>query len=272
MLRNGAIIFMGLRTMSYQMKNLSFGERGVEITQKRLMKERTRAALMKSLDERSAQNGLWIFIQNSWKLCNNLVKEKCRNDTWRALENRKSIHHPSGEGSSSASKKRSSFRKIGTMLRLQIMPHLQINVTNLQQQQQQHSPETRRGPEYPYTPFNTNDIFARGESSTQQQVYHPQIQVDPYYLTIGSPYNNPFLSAQNNVSGGIQQHGPLFEMLGSQGLQDPVIGTTNYMLGLVFNGGDHHAQNDYNLNVDKAHVTTYSGSTECPVSRNSKSS
>ncbi|XP_059298357.1 uncharacterized protein LOC132051082 [Lycium ferocissimum] len=148
------------------------------------------------------------------------------------------------------------------------MPHLQTNVTNLQQQQ--HNPETQRGPEYPFIPFNTNSIFARGESSTQQQVYRPQIQVDPHYLSIGSPYNNPFLSAQNNVSGGIrQQHGPLFEMWDHK---DYIIGSTNYMSGLAFDGGEHHAQNDYNLNVDKAHVTTYSGATECPISRNSKSS
>ncbi|XP_060200365.1 two-component response regulator ARR11-like [Lycium barbarum] len=105
---------------------------------------------------------------------------------------------PSGQGSSSGSQQRSSFRNFGTMLRLQ------TNVANLKQQQR-----------------NIVQIQSgqKGDSSTQQQLYRTQLQVQPIYLNIDSPFNNPFLLVRNNVDGGIQQqHGSLFGMLGSQGL------------------------------------------------------
>ncbi|XP_059298384.1 uncharacterized protein LOC132051124 [Lycium ferocissimum] len=82
-------------------------------------------------------------MPNSWKLCNNLAKEvgcypkdilkmmnfpgltktqvasqlqKCRNNNWRALEERKSIRHPSDQVSSSGSQQKNSFRKFGQCL------------------------------------------------------------------------------------------------------------------------------------------------------------
>ncbi|XP_060170491.1 putative two-component response regulator ARR13 [Lycium barbarum] len=170
--------------------------------------------------------------------------QKCRSNNWRVPKERRSIHHPSGQGSSRGSQQRCSRRKYGTI------PHLQTNVPNLQQQHSNN--ETQREP----------DIFARGESSTQQQVYHSQLQVQPHYLSIDNPFTHPFLSTQNNVVSGVQQqHEPLFEMLDSQGLQDPISGSTSSMSGLAFNSEDYHTQNDYNLDLDAAHVTTYSGST-----------
>ncbi|XP_060206576.1 uncharacterized protein LOC132634327 [Lycium barbarum] len=182
--------------------------------------------------------------------------QKCRNDNWRVPKKRKSIRHPSGQRSSSGSKQISRLRRFGTMARLK------TNVTNPQQQQQQCCLEIRRVPKFPFQPHNINNIFERGESSIQQLVYHPQLNVGPTYLSIDSPFNNPFLSAQNNVGCGLQQqqHSPLFEMLGPQGLQGPINGSTNYRPGLVFNDGYYHAQNDYKLNVNGYNVKTYSNS------------
>ncbi|MCD7469241.1 hypothetical protein HAX54_008112 [Datura stramonium] len=71
-----AIIFMRLQTISYRMGNTSRGGREVEKARKRLMKEKAKPMLLiRLLGESLAQNGLWIFMPNSWKLCNNLVKE-----------------------------------------------------------------------------------------------------------------------------------------------------------------------------------------------------
>ncbi|KAK4366425.1 hypothetical protein RND71_014305 [Anisodus tanguticus] len=180
--------------------------------------------------------------------------QKCRNNNWRAPRERKSIRRRSGQGSSSGSQQRSSHRNFG------VMPSLQTNDPNLQQQQ--HNPDqTQRGLEFSSSP-NTNNIFSREEISAQQQLYHPQIQIQSHYLSIDNPLNNPFLSAQSNVGGEPQkQYGPLFGMLVSQEFQGPIIESTNYSPGLAFSGGDHHTQNDYNLDLNVAHVTTYTGST-----------
>ncbi|KAG5570271.1 hypothetical protein H5410_060037 [Solanum commersonii] len=70
---------------------------------------------------------------------------------------------------------------------------------------------------------------------TKNQV-SSHLQAQPHYL-------NPFLSSQNN--------GPLF---GSQG---PIIRSTNYKPCLEYNSCDHH---DYNMDVNAAHVPTYSSS------------
>ncbi|WMV59602.1 hypothetical protein MTR67_052987 [Solanum verrucosum] len=78
----------------------------------------------------------------------------------------------------------------------------------------------------------------------QQQLCRPQLQAQPHYL-------NPFLSSQNNVDGRIQNNGPLF---GSQG---PIIRSTNYKPCLEYNSCDHH---NYNMDVNAAHVPTYSSS------------
>lgn len=49
-------------------------------------------------------------------------------------------------------------------------------------------------------------------------------------------------------------------MLGSQGLQSPIIENTNYRHSLTFHSGDHdHTQSDYNLNLNATYGTTYSG-------------
>ncbi|XP_059295646.1 two-component response regulator ORR21-like [Lycium ferocissimum] len=180
--------------------------------------------------------------------------QKCRSNNWRAPKERKSIRKPSGQGSSSGSQQRRGFRRFGTM------PRLQTSVPNMQQHQR-NPDQTQRGPEFSFPTINTNNIFTRGESSTQQHLYHPQLHIQPHYLNIDNPFNNPFLLPQNNASGELQQqHGSLFGMSGSQGLQGPIIGSTNYRSGLAFNIEDHHTQNDYNLDLNVAHVTTYSGS------------
>ncbi|KAK4366574.1 hypothetical protein RND71_014454 [Anisodus tanguticus] len=181
--------------------------------------------------------------------------QKCRRNNWRAPDEQKSIRHPLGQGSTSGSQQRSSYRKFGTM------PRLLTNIPNLQQQQYNRD-QTRRGPEFLFSTINTNNIFSRGGSSTQQQLYRPPIQIQPHYFNINNSLNNPFLLTQNNAAVGLQeQHGPLFGMLGSQGLQDPIIGSSNYRSGLAFNCWDHHTQNLYNLDLNAAVVTTYSGST-----------
>ncbi|KAK4377292.1 hypothetical protein RND71_003588 [Anisodus tanguticus] len=131
---------------------------------------------------------------------------------------------------------RSSFRKY------EIMPRLQTNIPI--QQQQCNPDQTQRDPEFLFSTHNTN-IFARGETSTLQQPYISQLQIQPHYIRIDNPFNNLFLLDQSNAGDGLgQQYGSLFEILGSQELQDPTIERTNYRLGLTFNNGDHHTQND----------------------------
>ncbi|MCE2055297.1 hypothetical protein HAX54_042366 [Datura stramonium] len=175
--------------------------------------------------------------------------QKCRRNNWRVPKERKSIRHPLRQGSSSGSQQRNRFRKNGTM------PHFQTNVSNLQY----NSDQTQRGQEFSVSSLSTDSIFARGESSIQQQLCHPQFQIQPHNLSIGNPFDNPFLLSLNNVDGGIQQqHETFFEMLGSQGLQGPIIENTNYRPGLMFDSGDYHSQSNYNLNLDAAHGTIYS--------------
>ncbi|KAK4729913.1 hypothetical protein R3W88_022901, partial [Solanum pinnatisectum] len=162
--------------------------------------------------------------------------QKCRCNDWRAPEERKHIHQPSSQGSSNDSKKKSTFQKYGIMS------------------------QTKRGTNFPISTLNTNKSFARGESSIQQQLYCPQLQVQPSYLDINDQFNNSFFWAQNYAGDGLQQqHGPLFEMLGSQGLQDPIIENTNYSPALEFDSENHHNISDFSLDLNVAHVATYSG-------------
>ncbi|XP_059295419.1 two-component response regulator ORR26-like [Lycium ferocissimum] len=72
--------------------------------------------------------------------------QKCRNNNWRAPDERKSICHLPGQGSSSRSQQRSSFKKFGRM------PHLQTNIPS-PQQQQRNLDQTQSGP------HNTNNIY-----------------------------------------------------------------------------------------------------------------
>ncbi|KAK4713202.1 hypothetical protein R3W88_019109 [Solanum pinnatisectum] len=167
--------------------------------------------------------------------------QKCRNNTWKAPRKRKSTCHSSDQlGISSGSSSLGIFETTS---------HLKMNVTNLQQQ------ETQRSPETPFLP-NSN-IFARGESSTLHEVYHPQLQVDPQYL---NPFDTPLLSSaeNNNVAGLQQQQGPLSELWGLQGSN---IRSADNIPGLEFNNGIHHAQNDYSLDV-----ATYATVTDTNIS------
>ncbi|MCD7460967.1 hypothetical protein HAX54_044922 [Datura stramonium] len=100
----------------------------------------------------------------------------------------------------------------------------------------------------------------RGEFSSTTTI-SPTTSSSTPHLNIDNPFNNPFMLALNDVGGGIQeQHGTFFEMLGSQGLQGPIIENTNYRSGLAFDSEDHHTQSDYNMDLNAALETTYSGS------------
>ncbi|KAK6791826.1 hypothetical protein RDI58_010907 [Solanum bulbocastanum] len=56
-----------------------------------------------------------------------------------------------------------------------------------------------------------------------------------------------------------QQHGPLCEILGSQGLQISNIESTNSRPNLMFNRGYHNTQSDYSMNHNVSHGASYSG-------------
>ncbi|KAM3217368.1 hypothetical protein P3L10_026811 [Capsicum annuum] len=179
--------------------------------------------------------------------------QKCRRNDWRSPEERKSLHRPLGQGSSSDfHESRSSFKKFGTM------PHLQIKEPNLNC----NPNNTQRNSNHSFPNLSTNNTFAREESPFQQQFYRPQLHVQSPYLSNFNPFSNPFLSIQNTISGGLQQQQqqrPLFGMLYSQGLQGPIIKNTNYRSDVVINNGHHHTQSDYTLNSIVAQGATYSG-------------
>ncbi|MCD7452763.1 hypothetical protein HAX54_018065 [Datura stramonium] len=165
-------------------------------------------------------------------------------NNWRAPKERKSICHSSRQGSSSGSQQRNSFKKYGTI------PRLQKSAPS----------QTQRGSKFSFLGLNTDNIIARGESSIQQQLYHPQLQAQSHCLNISNSLNNTSFWAQSNACGEIQQqHGSLVEMLGAKVLQDPIIGNTNYMPGLMLNSGNHHSQSDYKLDLNVAYGKTYSG-------------
>lgn len=125
---------------------------------------------------------------------------------------------------------------------------------------QHNSNQIQKVPEFPFPPLNINNNFFGGESSIQQP-YRPQLQAQSHCRTIDNPFNSPFLSTQNNFNGGMQQqHGLLFGMLGSQGLQRSVIENTSYRPNLAFNSGYYNTQSDYNLNHNVSHGAIYSGS------------
>ncbi|KAK6779918.1 hypothetical protein RDI58_022102 [Solanum bulbocastanum] len=162
--------------------------------------------------------------------------QKCRRNDWTAPEERKHIHQLSSQGSSYDSKKKSTFQKYGIMS------------------------QTERGTNFSISTLNTNQNFARGESSIQQQLYCPQRRVQPSYLNFIDQFNNSCFSTQNYAGDGLQQqHGPLFEMLASQGLQDSIIGNTNHSLTLEFDCENHHNISDFSLDLNVAHGATYQG-------------
>ncbi|WMV20722.1 hypothetical protein MTR67_014107 [Solanum verrucosum] len=174
--------------------------------------------------------------------------QKCRRNNWRSPKERKYIRHLSIQRPivTSHETRSSSFQKFG------VMPYPQANVPN----QQRNPNQIQRGPEFPFPTHNTNNIFTQGESSIQRQLYRPQFQVQHHNLSI----DNSFLSPQTNVSGGIQQHGPLFEMLGLQRLQDSITGNTNFRPDMLLNNGANHSEKNYNFNLNVAQGATYSGS------------
>ncbi|KAG5630077.1 hypothetical protein H5410_001794 [Solanum commersonii] len=120
------------------------------------------------------------------------------------------------------------------------IPDLQINVPN----------QTHGDPEFSLV--NSNNIYA---SSTEQQLYHQQLQVQQHY-------RNPFLSGQNIDGGRLQQqNSPLFD------LEGPSIRSTNSNFYMAFNSGAHHdynlncqTQNGYILDLNQAYVSTNSTS------------
>lgn len=181
------------------------------------------------------------------------IFQKCRRNNWKSPKERKTLRHRSGQAlASGLHVPRSSFRRFGTMPCLH-----QTNVTNLQPTPR----PTQRGPGFPFPPLDTSNLFARGESSIQPQLYRAQLQVQPHFLNICNPFHYPFLSAQNDAAGGIQ-HEPLFGIVNPQGLQGaPNIGNANYRLGVAFNSGDHHSRSDYSLDLNVTQGETYSGST-----------
>ncbi|WMV08129.1 hypothetical protein MTR67_001514 [Solanum verrucosum] len=159
--------------------------------------------------------------------------QRCRINQRRPLEEQTYIQ----QGSSSGSQQRietSSHKIFGKIL------DLQTNVPN----------QIHRDPEF--SPVNTNNIYA---SSTEQQLFHPELHVQQHYL-------NPFLSGQNNDGGTLQQqHDLLF------GSQAPIIESTNSNFYMASNSGDHHyynlnreAQNDYSSGLNQVYVTTNSTS------------
>ncbi|PHU06772.1 hypothetical protein BC332_23261 [Capsicum chinense] len=97
-------------------------------------------------------------------------------------------------------------------------------------------------------PKNILEVMGVPNLTRMQVASH--LQVQPYHLTFGNSFNNPFFPVQNNIGGGIQQYGPFFGMPGSQGLQSPIIGDINYMPNLEFNRGSHHTQSIYSLDLN----------------------
>lgn len=147
------------------------------------------------------------------------------------------------------------------------MPNLQANVSN----QQRNKDQIQRGSEFSLPTLNINNIFSQGESSIQQ-LYRPQLQVQPHYLGIGNPFYNPFSSAQKNIGGELkQQHNPIFGMLGSQEQENPIMKNTHYGPNSVLNSEDHHSEKEHNfvLNMAKgatnmnANFQQYQGSNSC---------
>ncbi|KAG5630081.1 hypothetical protein H5410_001798 [Solanum commersonii] len=102
--------------------------------------------------------------------------QRCCINQRRPLEEQKYIRQGSSSGSQQRIE-RSSHRIVGRI------PDLQTNVSN----------QTHGDPKF--SPVNTNNIYA---SSTEQQLYHPQLNVQQHYLS-------PFLSVQNNDGGRLQQ-------------------------------------------------------------------
>lgn len=124
---------------------------------------------------------------------------------------------------------------------------------------QHNTNQTQNFREFSFPTLNSNKVFLGGESPTQQP-YHPQLQAESQYPTIGNPFCNPFLSTQSNFKSGLQQqHGLLFGMQDPQGLQKTVTENASYRPNLAFNSGYHNSLGDCNLNNNVSHGATYSG-------------
>ncbi|KAG5611231.1 hypothetical protein H5410_022512 [Solanum commersonii] len=211
----------------------------------------------KSIDETIVKN-LWQFV-----LREKIQKEKMREGLDRKGDHVKYVDNIGNEnivGNIEQSGEKSCLPKeileimnVPGLTRIQVASYLQrcrINKRRPSKEKEYIRHRSSSDPEF--LPVNTNNIYA---SSTEQQLYDPQLQVQQHYLS-------SFLSGQNNDGGRLQQqHGPLF---GSQG---PIIGSSNSNFYMPFNNGDHHdfnlnrqSQNDYNLDLNQPYVTTNSTS------------
>ncbi|KAG5583958.1 hypothetical protein H5410_044392, partial [Solanum commersonii] len=179
--------------------------------------------------------------------------QKCRCNNWRSPEERQYMRHLSIKQSTNASQEtRSSFRKYG------VMPYLHANVPN----QQWNPNQIQRGPEFPFPTNKTNNIFAQGESSIQNQLYHPQFQVQPITsaLTIHLiihfclPKLMLVVGYNNNIDHYLKcwvHRDYKTQLLGTLILGSRIVSSTYIGNAII---------NNYNLNVLVDNVTTYSSS------------
>ncbi|XP_025886280.1 two-component response regulator ARR1-like [Solanum lycopersicum] len=169
---------------------------------------------------------------------------------WKNSEKKKSTRRSSDQRFSNSSQQISSFQKSGTI------PSLQTNETNLQV----HSNRTQIVPEFPFPNLKTKNTSFGGESSIQQ-LYRPQLHAQPYYSTICNPFNDSSQWTKTYFAGELQQqHGPLLDVLGSQGLQISNIENTSSKPTMAFNGEYHNIQSYYNMNHNVSHGASYLGS------------
>nr|XP_025886090.1 putative two-component response regulator ARR13 [Solanum lycopersicum] len=150
--------------------------------------------------------------------------QKCRRNNWRSPEERKNIRRRSTKRRTvTFEEPKSNFRKFG------VMPSPQANVPNQQWN--------------PFPTHNTNNIFTQRESSIQrQQLYRPQFQVQPHYLSI----DNSFLFSQTNNGENHSGKNYNSNLNVAQGAT-PIMPATYIQNAII---------NNYNLNVNN--VTTYS--------------
>ncbi|MCE5166029.1 hypothetical protein HAX54_014174 [Datura stramonium] len=111
-------------------------------------------------------------------------------------------------------------RKFGTM------PRLQTDVSNLQHNPDQN-PKSAKSFHFQLVTYS---IFAEKRVQFNNYIAH-NFKFNPKYLSIDNPFNNQFLFVQT-ILVGLQQHETIFEMPGSQGLHEPIIGNVR-IIGLA---------------------------------------
>lgn len=96
----------------------------------------------------------------------------------------------------------------------------------------------QRGKEFSFPTHDTKNTFPRAEISIQQ-LYRPQFQVQPHYLNINNLFNIHFCPPKLVLLVGYNNDKDhLFGMLGLQGLQDSIIGSTNFWPAMTLNNED----------------------------------